>query len=145
MREPSAADADRTGERLSVVIVEDSAPVRRRLRALLAENEGVRVVGEATDGTEGLELLSALEPDAVVLDLGLPEMNGFELLRRVRESGRQERPTLFVLTNHADRVSRRRALRSGADYFFDKADELDALLAALDELVESASDRRRNS
>ena len=68
-----------------VLVVDDSPVVRRVIRHALAGQPGVRVVGEATDGREGLALARRLRPDAMVLDLNMPVMDGFETLAAIRD------------------------------------------------------------
>jgi DNA-binding NarL/FixJ family response regulator len=64
----------------SILIVDDHADFRMRTRALL-EAEGFLVVGEATDGASGVEAVRSLNPDLVLLDIGLPDVDGFEVAR----------------------------------------------------------------
>ncbi|MEI7742803.1 MAG: response regulator transcription factor [Chloroflexota bacterium] len=79
----------------TVLIVDDHAAFRSQARALL-EAEGFTVVGEAADGASGLETARALRPDLVLLDVGLPDLEGFEVARRLAISGP---PPLVVLTS----------------------------------------------
>ena len=82
----------------SILIVDDHAGFRRSARTLL-EAEGYTVVGEAEDGASALELVDALRPDAVLLDVQLPDMDGFEVTARLCENG--DCP-LVVLTSSRD-------------------------------------------
>src|SRR5436190_2072549 len=71
--------------RIRVVIVDDEHPARLILRELAAVHaDGLEVVGEARNGREGSRLLNELRPDAVFLDINMPDMNGFELLAQAR-------------------------------------------------------------
>jgi DNA-binding NarL/FixJ family response regulator len=79
----------------TVLIVDDHAAFRVQARALL-EADGFTVVGEAADGVSGLEAARALRPDLVLLDVGLPDVEGFEVARRLALSGL---PPLVVLTS----------------------------------------------
>lgn len=97
------------GEHL-ILIIEDEPPIRKFLRASLG-NEGYRV-NEAASGDEGLRMAAAHPPDLIVLDLGLPDMDGQEVLRRLREwftapiiilSARDQEPQkILALDNGAD-------------------------------------------
>lgn len=69
---------------LTVVVVDDEAAAREELKYLLGRLPGVRVVGEATDGREALEVIARTRPDAAVLDVRMPPPNGLEVARRVR-------------------------------------------------------------
>lgn len=64
------------------LIVDDHLPFRQQARALL-EDEGLAVVGEAGDGAAALEAVRQIRPDVVVVDIGLPDMDGFELAERL--------------------------------------------------------------
>jgi two-component system LytT family response regulator len=68
---------------LRVLIVDDEAPARQRLRELLADVPGAACVGEAADGAGAVAMIDALEPDVVLLDIALPELSGLEVLRRI--------------------------------------------------------------
>ena len=65
---------------LSVVLVDDEPPARERLRRLLGEHADVRVVGEAGSGLEAVELIEAERPDVVLLDIQMPELDGFGVI-----------------------------------------------------------------
>ena len=67
------------------LIVDDHASFRAQARALLEEN-GYAVVGEAVDGESGIEMARALRPEAVLLDIGLPDIDGIEVARRLAEA-----------------------------------------------------------
>jgi two-component system, LytTR family, response regulator len=66
------------------LIVDDEAAARSRLARLLAEHADVEVVGEAEDGLEGVEKIEALRPDLLFLDIEMPGLTGFEVLRSVQ-------------------------------------------------------------
>ena len=69
--------ATRTRRLVRVLIVDDSAFVRRTLRTLLLSSREIEVVGTAVDGNEGLRQVEALEPDVITLDLEMPRLDGF--------------------------------------------------------------------
>jgi DNA-binding NarL/FixJ family response regulator len=73
------------GEEIRIVIAEDHPFFRDGLRRVLEKAESVKVVAEASDGLTALEHVRSLRPDIAILDIGLPRMNGFALLRKVRE------------------------------------------------------------
>jgi DNA-binding NarL/FixJ family response regulator len=79
----------------TIVIVDDHATFRVRARAIL-EADGFIVVGEAADGTSGLVAARSLRPDLVLLDIGLPDVDGFDVARSLALDGS---PTLVVLTS----------------------------------------------
>jgi DNA-binding NarL/FixJ family response regulator len=79
----------------TVLIIDDHAAYRNQARALLAA-DGFDVIGEAVDGASGLEAVQTLRPDLVLLDIGLPDVEGFEVARQLALSGP---PPLVVLTS----------------------------------------------
>jgi two-component system, OmpR family, response regulator len=113
---------------VTVLIVEDSAPVRARVVALLQEY-GLEVVGEAATAAEALALAESLRPDAIVLDLHLPDGDGIDLLPALK--AREPAPLVAVLTNSTQVECRNRCLALGADHFFDKSREFEAVADAL--------------
>ncbi len=81
---------------LRVLIVDDEAPARARLRRLLGAHEGVDVVGEATDGTQALEQVRALAPDALLLDVQMPGPSGLDVAASLPDPA----PTVVFVTAH---------------------------------------------
>jgi DNA-binding NarL/FixJ family response regulator len=79
MTPPATADGRR------IVIVDDDPDVRRALRSLIEDRTTLRVVGEASDGAAGLAVIEELVPDAVVIDVKMPVMDGIEATRRIKE------------------------------------------------------------
>jgi DNA-binding NarL/FixJ family response regulator len=111
-----------------VLVVDDSAAVRARVVGRLRD-AGLDVVGEAATAAAALELLRALHPDAILLDLQLPDRSGLDILPALK--AHVPSPMVVVLTNCADDSCRRRSLALGADHFFDKSIDFDAVADAL--------------
>ncbi|PYM14890.1 MAG: hypothetical protein DMD81_16630 [Candidatus Rokuibacteriota bacterium] len=96
----------------TVLVIEDNDDARMALVALL-ELDGY-LVQPAPDGTAGIEVIRAKNPDAVLIDIGLPGMDGYEVAKRIRTMpGRQ--PFLVALTGYGEAEDRRRALDAGFD------------------------------
>ncbi len=70
---------------MRVLVVEDSAPFWPFIRSTLAERPDVQVIGEVADGLEAVQKAELLEPDLVLLDIGLPTLNGIEAARQIRK------------------------------------------------------------
>ncbi len=97
-----------------LVLVVDDDPRSRELLQLLLGADGYRVI-TAADGAAALETLEAQAPRAVLVDLLMPGMDGFEVCRRVRRSAANGRAALVVLSGMDDEETRRRAIEAGAD------------------------------
>jgi DNA-binding NarL/FixJ family response regulator len=96
---------------LRVLLADDHGIVRRGLRSLLEDAE-VRVVGEAADGLEAVRLCEELRPDMLIVDVGMPKLNGIDVASRVQKFERP--PAVLILSMHADESYIIRALASGA-------------------------------
>ncbi len=112
-----------------LLIVEDHALMRKGLRALLESWPSFVVVGEASDGQEGIRCAAALQPDLVLLDLSMPGTNGIEALREIKRVSEPSR--VLVVTAHKDEEHIFAALGAGADGYFLKDSDADELLTAL--------------
>ena len=102
-------------------MVEDSDIVRTRLVAMLAETRGVALAGEAASVAQALTRLPAGRPDAVLVDLRLPDGDGFDVIRAAKAL--TPAPVVVVLTSYAYPQLQARGLAAGADWFLDKATE----------------------
>jgi CheY-like chemotaxis protein len=96
---------------LAVLVVDDQPDARDLIRRVL-EDSGATVV-TAGSGDDALQLIAAQKPDVLVSDIGMPEMDGFELLRRIRGLGVEGRIPAIALTAFARSEDRTRALRAG--------------------------------
>jgi DNA-binding NarL/FixJ family response regulator len=117
---------------LRILIVEDYEVVRRGVRTLLEAEPGWVVCGEASTGPAGVEAAVRLKPDLVVLDLGLPELHGLEVSRRILQ--RRPETEILVLTMHASEELIRQVLRAGAHGYVLKSDAGQHLVAAVQSL-----------
>ena len=117
---------------MRVYIVEDSAVVRDRLIALLTDLPSVEVVGHAERAADAVCGCRDLRPDVLILDLQLAQSSGFDVLQQVVEA--EPAPLIMVLTNHDYPQYRRKCLRAGADFFFDKTAEFERVAEVLKQL-----------
>ena len=101
-----------------MLVVEDSAGIRRLIDVCLRPARIEVIMRE--DGPTGLTAAVEDPPDLLVLDIGLPEMDGWQVLDRLRADERTKRLPVLVLTAHAEEESRRRADRGGANAFVTK-------------------------
>jgi DNA-binding NarL/FixJ family response regulator len=113
---------------VNVLIVDDHAPFRASARMLL-EADGFDVVGEAEDGASGLDAAAALGPQLVLLDVQLPDLDGFEVATRLTESG--DGPAVVLVSSRDGTDFGPLVRRSGAKGFIPKAELSGAALRAL--------------
>jgi two-component system nitrogen regulation response regulator NtrX len=119
--------------RASVLVVDDESSIRDSLRMIL-EYEGYRV-DEAAGGSQALARVAERPPDAVLLDIKMPEMDGLELLKAFRERG-YDMPVLMI-SGHADVATAVEATRRGAYDFFEKPLQRERVLVSLRNAVET--------
>jgi two-component system KDP operon response regulator KdpE len=111
---------------LKVLVVDDEPPIRKLLRMGLG-TQGYQII-DAPNAKAALDLMED-EPDLVILDLGLPDMQGFELLRQIRQ--RREDVPIVVLSSRGDEVAKVEALDLGADDYVTKPFGMEELLARI--------------
>lgn len=112
---------------LRILVIDDEPPIRRFLNTSLVA-QGYRVL-EAVDGTSALAALKSNPVDVVVLDLGLPDISGFEIIKTLRDQGSVI--PIVVLSSRADEVGKVKALDLGADDYVTKPFGIDELLARI--------------
>src|SRR5262245_641043 len=100
---------------VTVLIIDDNAQFRALLRELVAAEPDFDVVGEAADGAEAIRLAQALRPDILLLDLGMPRVNGLEVLRWSKAEHPERK--VIIVTVHTEDAYRQAAEASGADAF----------------------------
>ena len=118
---------------LRVLLVDDHPLVRAGIRRVLEMRSGLTVAGEASDGAEALRMIGVLQPDIIVLDLAMPEIDGLEVLERLR--ARAPRLKILVLTVHAHPEYIRRAVQTGTDGYLLKESAVQELLTAIDSVM----------
>ncbi len=112
-----------------VLIVDDMPQVRQELRLLLSLTGELEIVGEAANGAEAIGQAEALRPDAVVLDLEMPIMDGYTAARRIKAQWPACR--VIALTVHDGEAERQRAAQAGVDAFITKGAPVETLVKAM--------------
>jgi DNA-binding NarL/FixJ family response regulator len=116
-----------------VLVVDDSVAVRARLASMIREVVGVAAVDEAGDGDEAIAFARDRRVDLVVLDIHMPQRDGFAALPRLKALAPP--PIVMVLTNDPSERHRRRCVLLGADLFFDKSKHFDRALEIVTDLA----------
>ena len=114
---------------LRILLVDDHELVRRGARGVLHSRHGWRVVGEAANGREAVEKAIALKPDVAVVDISIPELDGIEVTRQIREAVPATK--VLVLTMHESEQMVQRALEAGAHGCILKSDLTEWLVKAV--------------
>src|SRR5882757_4573659 len=126
------ADDPELQEQVSVLIADDQALVRAGFRAILEEQPGITVVGEAGDGRAAIDLARRRLPDVVLMDIQMPDLDGIEATRRiVREAGAEHPIAVLMLTTFDLSEYVYEALRAGASGFLLKDVPPEQLIAAV--------------
>lgn len=107
---------------MKIIIADDSSLLRERIKELLKDFENVSIVGEAANGTEALQIINETNPDLAIIDLRMPELNGIEVLKKIRETG--SRMKIIIISNYPYKQYKERCMAEGADYFFDKNQDI---------------------
>ncbi len=121
-------------EPVTVFIVDGSTILQERLGAMLAEVDGVEVVGHAHNEASAVSAIRAHRPDLVIQDVQTADGSGLKLLAGIK--GDETPPVVIVLTNDVDPPYRRAYLRAGADYILDKSSEFAEIPTVLNRLVD---------
>ncbi len=122
-----------TAAPLKVLVVEDFEDTRALMRLEL-EKRGFRVI-EATDGEQGVEAATRERPDIIIMDIGLPVMDGIEATRRIRADNSMRDVLIVALTAHHETEYRAQALAAGGDAYLTKPVDFDWLIDLLGRLL----------
>jgi DNA-binding NarL/FixJ family response regulator len=117
---------------LRIVVADDHEIVRRGLISLLKSHAGWEVCGEARDGVEAVEKVKELKPDIVILDIGMPNLNGLEAARQMAHNNPQSKLLILTISDADEMV--RAVLDAGARGFVLKSDAARDLVAAVEAL-----------
>jgi two-component system response regulator NreC len=120
-----------------IVLADDHTVMRNGLRLLLERQPNLKVVGEAADGRQAVALSESANPDVVIMDIGMPNMNGIEAARQI--VSHNPRTAIAILSMHSDESYVIRALKAGARAYLLKDSAEADLLAAVRALSEGKS------
>ncbi len=121
-------------QRARILVVDHHPVVREGLAARIAVEPDLEMCGEAADLTEALQLVSATNPDVVVLDIGLKSGSGIQLIKQIRAQGNTVRVLVWSL--HGDNLYAERALRAGAMGYISKEKSTNLIIEAIRRVVE---------
>jgi DNA-binding NarL/FixJ family response regulator len=111
-------------DKITVLLVDDHALVRRGFKRMIEDDPGISVVGEASDGAEGVKLAAQLKPRVIVMDCAMPVMSGLEATKKILEA--QPGSAILLLSMHSEDTLVRQAMQAGArGYVLKNAMDLD--------------------
>ena len=121
-------------KKIRILIADDHGLVRRGTASVLRSRRGWRIVGEAANGREAVEKAIKLKPDVAILDVGMPELDGFDATRQIVAAVPDTR--VLILTMHESGQMVRRALEAGARGYLLKSDLTKSLVKAVEAIAE---------
>jgi len=110
-------------------LAEDHTVVRQGLRSILEQQAGINVIAEAENGREAVQIAEKLKPDLVLMDFSMPELNGLEATRQIKQ--RVPEVKVLILTRHANQEYVKSILRAGASGYLIKKSAADELVLAI--------------
>jgi DNA-binding NarL/FixJ family response regulator len=122
---------------MRVLVVDDHPAFRKALTSALSLIQDIEVAGEAGTGLDACEQAESLHPDAIIMDLSMPDLDGIGAMKRIHES--QPNLPVVILTAHADEGVEREAREAGASGFLAKGSGLSDLVVVLHEAAEPES------
>ncbi len=118
---------------ISVVLADDHVIVRNGIKALLESEQGIAVIGEASDGEEALKVIEELQPDIVIMDIRMPVMNGIEATKEIPNYS--EKTSSLILSMHDNEEYILQAIECGASGYLLKDTERSEFLKAIYEVA----------
>ena len=120
---------------LRIFVADDHEVVRRGLCALLTSHSGWEICGEAGDGREAVEKVTQLKPDIVILDIGMPALNGLEATRQIMRNDPHQKVVILSIMDSEQVIQE--ALKAGAKAYILKSDGAKDLIVAVEELQQN--------
>ena len=122
-------------EKIRVIIVDDIAETRENIRKLLQFENDIEVVGLARTGREGLDLSKETKPDVVLMDINMPDMDGYTLTAKIKTTPGFERVPILALTANVMRGDKEKTLEAGCDGYIQKPLDIDQLLREIERFL----------
>jgi DNA-binding NarL/FixJ family response regulator len=116
-----------------ILLIDDYEPWRRFVASALQKEPHLQIVGEGTDGIEAIEKAEELQPDLILLDIGLPKLDGIKAASRIRECAPRTRILFF--TENSSRDVAEQAMRTGADGYVVKSCAAEELMPAVEAVL----------
>ncbi|EIJ40056.1 response regulator transcription factor [Galbibacter orientalis] len=121
-------------EHINIILADDHVLVRDGIKSLLEDDKSIHVIDEASNGKEALEIIAKNKPDLLVVDIRMPEMNGIEVVKRLKKSNPEVKA--LVLSMHDSEEYVVQSIQSGADGYLLKGSSKEEFLKALHTVAE---------
>ena len=128
-----------SSRKIRVMIVDDSAVIRAILDKMLKDDDNIVVCGYAGDGVQAVKNISLCKPDIILLDIEMPRMDGFEVLRSVRRDENLKDLPVIMITSRTGEKHKQQAMELGVNQYLGKPFQEAKLLATIEEVIVSAT------
>ena len=128
-------------EKIKIAFIDDSPQMVKMYEDFFGQDSAFELIGSAADGAKGMQLIEAAKPDVVLLDIVMPELDGFGVLDRLKAVSR--RPKVIVVSALSQEMFVNRALRNGADYYMIKPFDFPALKTRIIEIAGAGAEPAR--
>ena len=118
---------------MKVIIADDSRLMRERIREAISIFSGVEIVSETENGLQTLEELKKHNPNLAIIDIRMPDMNGIEVLKKIREL--KMKVKVCILTNYPYPQYKKRCIEAGADYFLSKTEDFEDIKIVIADML----------
>lgn len=124
-----------SGDKIRVLIVDDVSETRENVRKLLQFESDVDVVGVARTGKEAIQLSQDLNPDVILMDINMPDMDGYTLTAKIKSMPGFERIPILAITANVMRGDREKSLEAGCDGYIQKPLDVDQLVNEIERFL----------
>ena len=131
------------GKKLKVLVVDESLIVRERLMEIVSELEDIEIVGQEETIIQAQEVIKNVKPNAIILDLCLPDENCMELLKGIKKT--DPNCKVIIFTSHTFPQYREKCLAAGVDFFFDKSTEFQKIPKVLSQWAQELLKEKKTS
>jgi YesN/AraC family two-component response regulator len=128
---------------MKIVIADDSSLLRDRIKSLLNSLNNNPMIYEAANGAEALKIIREKEPDLVFLDIRMPDINGIEVLKKIREL--KMKVKVCILTNYAYPIYKRKCFEAGADFFLRKTEDFEEIEIIVSDMLRNKAQHNNKS
>jgi DNA-binding NarL/FixJ family response regulator len=122
--------------RISVLIVDDHKIMREGLKSILDKYDDIRIAGEAANGIQAIEMAGEAQPDVIIMDINMPDLNGIDATERIK--ARYPKTKVLALSMHSDRGFLIKILKSGASGYLLKDCASDELVKAIQTIMNNS-------